>query len=120
MIGEQEQRIDMKVIEPYRRVISHGGSQALCGSGNGGTGSLIFLLENETGVLCSMTSHKPYWAVSVQGTVELNISLYTRFYKHCKADYAKITFQCEKCFSYHRSNSYKLLCKFFESQSCPV
>ena len=26
VIGEQEQRIDMKVIEPYRRVISHGGS----------------------------------------------------------------------------------------------
>uniref|UniRef100_A0A2K6MDU4 Protein prune homolog 2 n=1 Tax=Rhinopithecus bieti TaxID=61621 RepID=A0A2K6MDU4_RHIBE len=25
VIGEQEQRIDMKVIEPYRRVISHGG-----------------------------------------------------------------------------------------------
>ncbi|KAK7816335.1 hypothetical protein U0070_020850 [Myodes glareolus] len=27
VIGEQEQRIDMKVIEPYRRVISHGASQ---------------------------------------------------------------------------------------------
>ncbi|CAN0320051.1 unnamed protein product [Bubo scandiacus] len=25
VIGEQEQRIDMKVVEPYRRVISHGG-----------------------------------------------------------------------------------------------
>lgn len=35
VIGEQEQRIDMKVIEPYRRVISHGGNQALCDSGNG-------------------------------------------------------------------------------------
>lgn len=33
VIGEQEQRIDMKVIEPYRRVISHGGSPALCDSG---------------------------------------------------------------------------------------
>jgi prune family protein 2 len=29
VIGEQEQRIDMKVIEPYRRVISHGGTQVL-------------------------------------------------------------------------------------------
>lgn len=26
MIGEQEHRIDMKSIEPYKRVISHGGS----------------------------------------------------------------------------------------------
>uniref|UniRef100_A0A8C9FRJ8 Uncharacterized protein n=1 Tax=Pavo cristatus TaxID=9049 RepID=A0A8C9FRJ8_PAVCR len=25
VIGEQEQRIDMKVIEPYKKVISHGG-----------------------------------------------------------------------------------------------
>lgn len=25
VIGEQEQRIDMKAIEPYKRVISHGG-----------------------------------------------------------------------------------------------
>lgn len=29
VIGEQEQRIDMKVIEPYKRVISHGGSQTM-------------------------------------------------------------------------------------------
>ena len=29
VIGEQEQRIDMKVIEPYKKVISHGGSQTL-------------------------------------------------------------------------------------------
>ncbi|NXD17685.1 PRUN2 protein, partial [Nothocercus nigrocapillus] len=28
VIGEQEQRIDMKVIEPYRKVISHGGRKA--------------------------------------------------------------------------------------------
>lgn len=66
MIGEQEQRIDMKVIEPYRRVISHGGSPALCGSEEDrGTGSLILLLENDTRVLCSMTPHRPYWAVKV-------------------------------------------------------
>nr|KAF6434219.1 prune-like protein 2 with BCH domain [Molossus molossus] len=42
VIGEQEQRIDMKVIEPYKRVISHGGSQALCESGNWALGSHIF------------------------------------------------------------------------------
>lgn len=29
VIGEQEQRIDMKVIEPYRRVISHGGKTSM-------------------------------------------------------------------------------------------
>lgn len=28
VIGEQEHRIDMKSIEPYKRVISHGGMQA--------------------------------------------------------------------------------------------
>uniref|UniRef100_H0XVG2 Protein prune homolog 2 n=1 Tax=Otolemur garnettii TaxID=30611 RepID=H0XVG2_OTOGA len=33
VIGEQEQRIDMKVIEPYRRVISHGGSPGYYGDG---------------------------------------------------------------------------------------
>lgn len=27
VIGEQEHRIDMKCIEPYKRVISHGGTQ---------------------------------------------------------------------------------------------
>ncbi len=27
VIGEQEHRIDMKCIEPYKRVISHGGRQ---------------------------------------------------------------------------------------------
>lgn len=27
VIGEQEHRIDMKCIEPYKRVISHGGNQ---------------------------------------------------------------------------------------------
>lgn len=27
VIGEQEHRIDMKCIEPYKRVISHGGKQ---------------------------------------------------------------------------------------------
>lgn len=27
VIGEQEHRIDMKCIEPYKRVISHGGMQ---------------------------------------------------------------------------------------------
>ena len=45
VIGEQEQRIDMKVIEPYRRVISHGGSQALCESGRWGTGQPYFFLR---------------------------------------------------------------------------
>lgn len=29
VIGEQEHRIDMKCIEPYRRVISHGGTHTL-------------------------------------------------------------------------------------------
>jgi len=29
VIGEQEHRIDMKCIEPYKRVISHGGMQIL-------------------------------------------------------------------------------------------
>nr|XP_019592214.1 PREDICTED: protein prune homolog 2 isoform X3 [Rhinolophus sinicus] len=33
VIGEQEQRIDMKVIEPYRRVISHGGDSGYYGDG---------------------------------------------------------------------------------------
>ncbi|NXI10200.1 PRUN2 protein, partial [Irena cyanogastra] len=28
VIGEQEQRIDMKVIEPYKKVISHGGRRS--------------------------------------------------------------------------------------------
>lgn len=45
VIGEQEQRIDMKVIEPYRRVISHGGSQARCESGKWGMGSHIFFIR---------------------------------------------------------------------------
>ena len=42
MIGEQEQRIDMKVIEPYRRVISHGGSGALQIWEAGGPYSVLF------------------------------------------------------------------------------
>ncbi|XP_044533924.1 protein prune homolog 2 [Gracilinanus agilis] len=33
VIGEQEQRIDMKVIEPYKRVISHGGDSGYYGDG---------------------------------------------------------------------------------------
>ncbi|XP_054438982.1 protein prune homolog 2 [Pteronotus mesoamericanus] len=33
VIGEQEQRIDMRVIEPYRRVISHGGDSGYYGDG---------------------------------------------------------------------------------------
>lgn len=47
VIGEQEQRIDMKVIEPYRRVISHGGSRALCESGRWGPGQpyIFFLIR---------------------------------------------------------------------------
>lgn len=28
-VGDQDQRVDMKAIEPYKKVISHGG-QALC------------------------------------------------------------------------------------------
>lgn len=31
IIGEQEHRINMKVIEPYMRVISHGGEDAASG-----------------------------------------------------------------------------------------
>ena len=42
VIGEQEQRIDMKVIEPYRRVISHGGSGALQIWEAGGPYSVLF------------------------------------------------------------------------------
>lgn len=81
VIGEQEQRIDMKVIEPYRRVISHGGSQAWCESGKWGMGSHVFflLLESETRVFCSMTSQRPYWAINVQGTVKLSILPHTQF-----------------------------------------
>ncbi|XP_028910811.1 protein prune homolog 2 isoform X4 [Ornithorhynchus anatinus] len=33
VIGEQEQRIDMKVIEPYKRVIAHGGDSGYYGDG---------------------------------------------------------------------------------------
>ncbi|XP_045144538.1 protein prune homolog 2 isoform X3 [Echinops telfairi] len=33
VIGDQEQRIDMKAIEPYRRVISHGGDSGYYGDG---------------------------------------------------------------------------------------
>lgn len=43
VIGEQEQRIDMKVIEPYRRVISHGGIQDLFESGKWGEQALLFI-----------------------------------------------------------------------------
>nr|BAE37405.1 unnamed protein product [Mus musculus] len=39
VIGEQEQRIDMKVIEPYRRVISHGGTQSVRVQEMGGANS---------------------------------------------------------------------------------
>lgn len=30
LIGEQEHRIDMASIEPYKRVVSHGGSPCFC------------------------------------------------------------------------------------------
>lgn len=33
IIGEQEHRINMKVIEPYMRVISHGGGEAASNAG---------------------------------------------------------------------------------------
>lgn len=49
MIGEQEQRIDMKVIEPYRRVISHGGTQDLCESGGCGEQARLFIRKQMWG-----------------------------------------------------------------------
>lgn len=60
VIGEQEQRIDMKVIEPYRRVISHGGSPALrTGQWQGRS-----LQLEDRGVV----SQRPCSIVCVQGT----------------------------------------------------
>lgn len=38
-----------------------------------------------------MTSSKPYFAVNIQGTVELSTLHQTQFYKHCKA-YVKNSF----------------------------
>lgn len=45
VIGEQEQRIDMKVIEPYKKVISHGGRKIL---------NALFRLRLKNNALLSM------------------------------------------------------------------
>lgn len=87
VIGEQEQRIDMKVIEPYRRVISHGGSGA----------------QNQTRVLCSMTSLSMLMPLDSQhsGHCRTVCIIHMQFSEHWKAYYTKVTFQGERCLSYH-------------------
>lgn len=44
IIGEQEQRINMKAIEPYKKVISHGGMETVCNISCLFTLSLSFLI----------------------------------------------------------------------------